>query len=138
MPVAVRPNLLTALRSRLLTEARIASQIHDRWRLPTRAIRLRRAGGPLVENDYSLGLWRSRVDLFCYGSAGHEAIELIDTVLPALCPLQGTPADFTIGPCRVALIEPEAEVYADVETDTRYPFAWVPLSVLWRGLAVAA
>lgn len=157
MPVIARPNLLTAIRSRLLTfpevtslvsssagwtdgrtEARVASQMHNLWKMPTRAIRLRRAGGALVDGDYSLGLWRSRVDVFCYGAAGHEAIGVLDVVLPALCPVQGTDASFTVGTCRVALIEPEAEVYADTESDTGYPFAWVPLSVLWRSLAVAA
>lgn len=155
MAVAARPNLTTALRSRLLsfpevvalvsgssgwtdqrTDPRIASQVHDHWAMPTRAIRLRRTGGPLVEQDYSLGLWRSRIDLFCYGAHGHETQTLIDTVLPALCPLQGVAASFTVGACRVAMIEPEAEAFVYTDPTTGWPFAWVPLSVLWLGVPV--
>jgi hypothetical protein len=155
MAVAARPNLLSALRTHLLTfpeitslvssaggwtdgrtEPRIASQIHDRWAMPTRAIRMRRTGGPLTENDASMGLYRARVDLFCYGGHPHEAQGLLDTVLPALCPLQGTAAGFTHGPCRVALIEPEAECFTDVDPTTGWPFAWLPLSVLWLGVPV--
>lgn len=155
MVVVARPNLTTALRSRLLsfpevvalvsgaagwtdgrTDPRIASQVHDHWAMPTRAIRLRRTGGPLVEQDYSLGLWRSRIDLFCYGAHGHETQTLIDTVLPALCPPQGVSASFTAGACRVALVEPEAEAFVDTDPATDWPFAWVPLSVLWLGMPV--
>lgn len=153
MPVVARPNLTTAIRSRLLqftevtslvssaagwtdgrTDPRIASQLHDRWAMPTRAIRLRRTGGPLVEQDYSLGLWRSRIDLFCYGAYGHEAQGLLDIVVPALCPLQGTASGFTIGGCRVAVIEPEAEGFSDVDPASGWPFAWMPLLVLWLGV----
>lgn len=160
MTVIARPNLGTALRARLLTFPevvtlvsttggyvstataeqkalpRIASQIASYWSMPTRAIRLRRTGGALTDGDYSLGLWRSRIDLFCYGAAGHEAIGLLDVVLPALCPLQGTSAGFTEGTCRVALIEPEADVFADVDPQTGWPFAWVPLSISWLGIPV--
>jgi hypothetical protein len=156
MAIVVRPNLGTALRARLLTfpevtalvssaagwtdgrtEPRIASQLHDKWKMPTRAVRLRRTGGPIVENDASLGIWRSRVDLICYGGAGHEAVGLLDTVLPALVPTQRAAAGFTAGPCRVALVEPEAELFADVDPATGWPFAWLPLSVLWLGEPVA-
>jgi hypothetical protein len=155
MVVTARPNLLSALRSRLLgfpeitslvssaagwtdgrTEARIASQVHGLWAMPTRAIRMRRTGGPLVENDASMGLWRARIDLVCYGAHPHEAENLLDVVLPALVPLQGEPAGFTVGPCRVALIEPEAEVFADVDPTSGWPFAWVPLVALWLGVPV--
>lgn len=155
MTVVARPNLTSAIRSRLLqftevvslvsspagwtdgrTEARVGSQVHDRWAMPTRAIRLRRTGGPLVAGDYGLGLWRSRIDLFCYGSHGHEAQDLLDVVVPALCPRQGTDSGFTLGGCRVALIEPEAEAFADTDPTTRWPFAWMPLSVLWLGVPV--
>jgi len=150
MPVIARPNLGSAVRARLLqfpeitslvssaagwtdgrTEPRVGSQMHDKWHMPTRAIRLRRTGGALVEQDYSAGLWRSRIDLFCYGGHPHEAQQLIDVVLPALCPTQDTAAGFEIGGCRVGLIEPEADGFADIDPTTSWPTAWVPLSILW-------
>jgi hypothetical protein len=118
------------------TDPRIASQLHDKWAMPTRAVRLRRTGGPLGDQDYSLGLWRSRIDLICYGGHPHEAQQLLDTVVPALCPLQGVAGSFTQGACRVALIEPEAECFCDVDPTTGWPFAWLPLSVLWLGVPV--
>lgn len=156
MAITARPNLLTAMRSRLLTfsevtslvssaagwvdgrtEARVASQIHGQWKMPTRAIRLRRGGGP-PSFDFRVGLWRARVDVFCYGGAGHEASDLVDIVFPVLCPEAGAPSDFAAGNCLVGLVEPEAEVFADVEPDSRWPFAWFPVSVLYRRLGLAA
>lgn len=155
MVVTARPNLLSALRTRLLgftevtslvsspagwtdgrTEARIASQVHGLWAMPTRAVRMRRTGGILLEGDASMGLYRARIDLFCYGGHPHEAEALLDVVLPALVPLQGAAAGFTIGNCRVGLIEPEAEVFADVDPTSGWPFAWLPLVVLWLGVPV--
>lgn len=156
MPVVARPNLLTCLRSRLLqvpeitdlvssaagwtdgrTEARIASQLHDKWKLPTRAIRLQRVGGAPDGEDYRFGIWRSRVDVFCYGAHGHEAAELAELVLAVFCPRQRTDAGFTLAGCVVEGIEPEADIYADVERDTRYPFAWAPYRVRFRAVGAA-
>lgn len=146
MVVTARPNILTALRSRLLTvpeivtlvssaagwtdgrtEPRIASQIHGDWKMPTRAVRLRRTGGD--SPDFAFGIYYPRIDVFCYGKFGHESAELMDLVFAALCPTQRTESGFTAAGCVVGSIEPEAEVYADVEPVTRYPFAWMPFRV---------
>jgi hypothetical protein len=36
----------------------------------------------------------------------------------------------------VAFVEPEAECFTDTDPTTGWPFAWVPLSVLWLGVPV--
>lgn len=150
MVVVARPNLVTALRDRMLTfsevtslisssagwtdgrtEARIGSQIHGLWKMPTRAIWLNRVGGPQTPGDYSMGLWRSRIDLYCYGGAGHEAQDLMDIVLPALCVRQGVAASFALRGCRVVEIAPETDAFADVNTATRWPHVVVPIMVTW-------
>lgn len=150
MVVVARPNIVTAVRSRLLTfpevtslisspagwvdgrtEARIGSQIHSAWKMPTRAIWLNRVGGPQTPDDYSMGLWRSRIDLYCYGGAGHEAQDLMDIVIPALCVRQSSVAAFTLRGCRVVEIAPEADGFADVNPATRWPHVLVPIMVTW-------
>lgn len=155
MVLIAQPNLISALRSHLLTfpeitslvsspagwtdgrtEPRVASQIHDRWVMPTRAITLRLTGGPTDENDASMGLETARVDVQCYGSHPHEAQGLINLVVPALQPLQRTPAGFTQGPCRIGSITREAAVIVDVNPTTGWPFAWVPMIVRWLGVPV--
>lgn len=99
--------------------------------MPTRAIWLNRTGGPQAPGDYSMGIWRSRIDLYCYGGAGHEAQDLLDLVVPALCVRQGTEASFTLRGCRVVEIVPEADALADINPQTRWPHVMIPIVVIW-------
>lgn len=118
------------------TEPRISGQLQDKWRMPTRAVRLRRTGGPIIGGDYSMGLWTSRIDVLCYGQDVRLAGGLLDVVLPALCVLQGNEASFIENGCQVGSVEPEADVFADVDPETTWPFAFAPLIVRWIGVPV--
>ena len=157
MAVVARPDLIGAMLTRLRAIPEVAAQVsssagwtdgrsgsprisgavQDAWKMPTRSIRLRRTGGPIVGSDYSLSLWSSRVDVLCYGATVLEASALLDLVLPALCPPQGQSAGWTVNGCRVGSIEPEADAIATVEPDTQWPFAWAPLIVRWLGVPAA-
>lgn len=143
MAVVARPDLLGALIARLratteitaLTSTRISGELQDAWTMPTHAVTLRRSGGP--PGDYLGGIWYSRIDVTAYGSTRREATRLLDIVLPALCPLQGPPGgSFIQSAVRVYDIAPEAEMIADTEPDTGWPFAWMPLVVSWCGVPV--
>lgn len=155
MPVLARPDLLGAMLSHLRgipevtalvssaagwkdgrTEPRISGQLQSQWNMPTRAVRLRRTGGPILGDDFTMGLWTSRVDVLCYGQDVRLAAGLLDVVLPALCVLQGNAAGFTEHGCRVGSIEPEADVFADVDPESEWPFAFLPLVVRWLGTPV--
>jgi len=118
------------------TEPRISGQLQDKWKLPTRAVRLRRTGGPIIGTDFTMGLWSSRVDVLCYGQDVRLAAGLLDVVLPALCTMQGNAAGFTEHGCRVGSVEPEADVFADIDPESHWPFAYLPLIVRWLGVPV--
>lgn len=153
MVVTARPNLSTALIARLRQtpeiatlvstadgwtdgrtgQARISSIMQDGWSMPCRAIRLRRTGGD--NGDFSLGIYTPRVDVFCYAAKGHEAAELMELVFATFCPTQRTDAGFVAAGCVIGQIVPEADLYADVERDTGYPFAWMPFRCQFRAVA---
>lgn len=155
MPALARPDMLGALLVHLRdtpevtdlvssaagwtdgrTEPRVSGSRQPKWKLPTRAVRLRRTGGPIIGQDFTMGLWTSRVDVLCYGQDERLAGGLMDIVLPALCVLQGNAAGFTVGNCRIGSIEPEADVIVDIEPGTEFPFAWCSVIVRWSGLPV--
>lgn len=118
------------------TEPRISGTRQKLWKLPTKAVRLKRSAGPIRGQDFSMGLWTPRVDVFCYGQDERLAGALADIVMPALCVLQGQTAGFTVNGCRIGSIEPEADVNVDLEPDTDFPVAWFPLIVSLLGVPV--
>lgn len=108
---------------------RISSEIQGGdlgWKMPTRAIVLRKAGGPTVGDDYALGIKTTRIDTFSYGATGQEADgvwALLDAILVPQTGLRV--AGFTRSGVTVVNVVPESDASAlrDPDTDWRYVFA---------------
>jgi hypothetical protein len=112
------------------TTPRVSGEKQDWWDMPTHAVWLNRTGGPIVGSDYLLGWWNQRIDVTCYGSSKREATRLMELVLPALCPMQGERAgSFVWSGVRVSDIVPESDIISEIEDDTGWPFAWLPVIV---------
>lgn len=114
--------------------ARISSSFQDGWKMPTRAIWLKKSGGPV--GDYEAGLHTTRLDARCYGANGFEADQVWAMLDAILAPATGErTVSFARNGCRVVNIRPEAAEISDREQDTRYPYVWRPYLVDWRGVA---
>ena len=156
MPVLARPDLLYAVRGYLRSHAelaalvgsaggwkqpavrsgpRISSEIQggsDGWKMPTRAIIVRKAGGPVDEEGYAQGITLTRLDTFSYGATGAEADEVWRLLDAILVPTDGRPASFDWQGVAIGNIVPEAgeAMLVDPEAEWRYVFR--PYVVLWR------
>ena len=111
---------------------RISAVIHDKWAMPTRAVRLMKTGGP--PGDIQTNVLRQRVDVTCYGSNDREASDLLNMVAPALAPDQSGISSFTLAGCRVYDVVPEAATIVDVDPNLGWPFAWQPFVIVWAGV----
>jgi hypothetical protein len=99
---------------------RISSSFQDGWKMPTRAIWLKKSAGPA--GDYEAGLQTTRIDVRCYGATGKEADDLWAMLDAILVPATGERmVSFTRNGCHVVNIRPEAGEMSDRERDTRYP-----------------
>lgn len=85
--------------------ARISGALGDKWKVPTQAIVIRRAGIPRDELDG--WLWE-RLDVWCYGANGLESSGLWRVVDPAICPDQSGVTGWVAANCRVANVIREA------------------------------
>lgn len=102
------------------------------WKLPTRAVVLREAGGPAIGDDYTMGIMHTRIQITCYGATGAEAREVWGLVHPILAPKTGErSAAFTLRGCRVSDIVPEVSGAALREPDTGWPFVTASYIVTW-------
>jgi hypothetical protein len=120
------------------TGPRISSEIQggdDGWKMPTRAIVLRKAGGPVIGDDYALGLKTTRIDTFSYGATGLEADQVWAMLDAILVPSTGSrSASFTRSGCAIVDIRPEADALAQTDPDTGWRRVWAPFVVTWRSL----
>lgn len=118
---------------------RISSEIQggdNGWRMPTRAIVLRKAGGPVVGNNYTLGLKTTRIDTFSYGASGKEADDVWAMLDAILVPSQGSrSAGFVLNGCVVSDIRPEVDALAQTDDATGRRRVWAPYLVDWRSVS---
>lgn len=114
---------------------RISSEIQggsDGWMMPTRAIVLRKAGGPVIGDDYTLGLKTTRIDTFSYGATGKEADDVWAMLDAILVPATGSrSASFTLHGCTISDIRPEADALAQTDPQTGWRRVWAPYQVTW-------
>lgn len=117
---------------------RISSEIQggpNGWMMPTRAIVLRKAGGPVIGDDYTMGLKTTRIDTFSYGASGKEADDVWSLLDAILVPSQGArSASFTLHGCMISNIRPEADALSQVDPDTGWRRVWAPFLVDWISL----
>lgn len=153
MSVPPRPDILSAVLDRLrantdlaaLTNTaagwkdggsgiRIAGSIQPKWKMPTKAVIVRPRGGPIDFEKRSVGLLKSRMDVFCYGESSYEAQRLWRTLDPVLCPDQSRLSFFKLNGCRVVGITAEREYDTDVEPDSGWHRAMYSVLVDWFAL----
>jgi hypothetical protein len=102
------------------------------WKLPTRAIVIRKAGGPNVGDDYTLGIKHTRIQATCYGGTGVEADGVWALLDAILVPNSGDrPASFVRAGCRISDIVPESDAAALREPETQWPFVTASYVVTW-------
>jgi hypothetical protein len=110
-------------------QTRISGALGSMWVVPSQAIVIRRAGGPGADD---IGLHRSRLDVWCYGSNGREAVNLWRTVHAALCPQQPISRGWTFDACRVLDVSQDADPIPADDTDTDWAILVTPYVLLWR------
>lgn len=121
---------------------RISSEIQGGdygWKMlqdkATRAIVLRKAGGPVIGDDYTMGLKTTRIDTFSYGASGKEADDVWAMLDAILVPLQGSrSASFTLHGCSVVDIRPEADALAQTDPETGWRRVWAPYVITWASV----
>lgn len=117
------------------TGPRISGEIQgglNGWNLPTRALVLRKAGGPARGADYMLGLKTTRLQLTAYGATGVEAEGVWALADAILVPNTGArPASFELHGCRISDIAPESDAAALREPETQWPFVTTSYLVTW-------
>ncbi len=148
MTITAQADILAAVTARLrtfseitaLTSTRIGGELGSDWFTGANAqhaIWLRRTGGPVDIEDWLIGIQRSRLDCWCYGSSAKAANDIMSLVLAALAPEQAGGAGSFIqtltGGARVRVynVIPETGVISNREPDTGYRYAWCPLMVTW-------
>jgi len=109
--------------------ARISGALGSQWAVPSQAIVVRRAGGPGADD---IGLHRSRLDVWCYGSNGREAVNLWRTVHAALCPQQPIVRGWTFDNCKVLDVEQDADPIPADDIDVGWSILIAPYMLLWR------
>jgi hypothetical protein len=150
MVVQARPDLLFGVIGHLLTfseltslvnsaggwqsggsGARISASFQEKWKMPTGAIWLKKAGGP--PGDYEVGIRTTRIDVRCYGPHGSAADDLWAMLDAVLVPATGErQVSFNLNGVTVIDIRPEADAISDREPQTLYPVVWAPYLVTWR------
>lgn len=113
---------------------RISSEVQggdDGWKMPTRALVIRKAGGQPIGDDYALGLKTTRIDTFSYGATGAEADEVWALLDAILVPTDGRPAGFGDDAIRVSDIRPDIDAAAQTEPVTGYRRVFAPYIVTW-------
>lgn len=109
---------------------RISGALGKDWKVPTQAIVVRRAGGP---GQLGQGRHASRLDVWCYGANGLEAVTLWRTVHPALCPQPGDGVrGWTAAGCRVTDVVQEADPIPADDVDLGWAALVTPYLVFWR------
>jgi hypothetical protein len=108
---------------------RISGALGKNWKVPTQGIVIRRAGGPGADD---IGLHRSRLDVWCYGSNGREAVNLWRIVHAALCPQQPIIRGWTFDNCKVLDVDQDADPIPADDTDTDWAILITPYMLLWR------
>lgn len=104
----------------------------DGWKMPTRAIVLRRAGGPIIGDDYTMGLWSTRIDTLSYGATGLEAEEVWAMLDAVLVPQTGQRnAAWSMNGVRVSDVVPETDAAMLTDPDTRWEYMFAPYIVRW-------
>lgn len=105
------------------------------WAMPTQAIVVRRAGGPVRIEDVALGYKTSRLDIVCYGQTAKLAADvwrMLDAVLvPAQGGVGGQVASFTLHGARVDSVIPETDATSLVDPELRWPFVLAPYVFSW-------
>lgn len=103
------------------------------WKMPTRGLIIRRAGGPIVGDDYAMGLYATRIDTVSYGPTGELAGAVWALLHAILVPKTGEQRypSFTVAGCRVGNIVPEVGPVSDTERDTGYRYVFAPYIVQW-------
>lgn len=112
---------------------RISGALHPKWRVPTQAIVIRRAGGPGIDRT---ALHRSRLDIGTYGSNGYESARLWRTVHAAICPQPPALRGWTFDYCRVVDVEQDADPIPADDTDVGWSILVTPYLVTWYEQAV--
>lgn len=114
---------------------RISSEIQggpNGWAMPTRAIVLRKAGGPVIGDDYTMGLKTTRIDTFSYGATGKEADDVWAMLDAILVPATGSrSASFTLHGCAIDDIRPEADALAQIDDKTGWRRVWAAYVCTW-------
>lgn len=113
---------------------RVSSEIQggpSGWNMPTRAIVLRKAGGPSIGDDYTMGLKTSRIDAFAYGATGKEADDVWALLDAILVPTDGRAAGFILNGIAVSDIRPAVDALAQTEPDTGWRRVWASYFVDW-------
>ena len=112
--------------------ARVGMVIGANWKVPTTAIRLRRAGG---RGQLGAGQHETRVDLWCMGANERDAVNLWRTVQPALCPLPGDRIiGWTASGCRVTDIRQDADPIPADDLEVGWSIIVTPYVLTWREL----
>lgn len=116
---------------------RIAMGINADWKMPTHAISIRPAGGPL--GDPTVRMQRTRFDWNFYGSNPFECMRLWRATHPIICPGQesSTGVSFRAKNTVVYDIAQESGPLPEEEPNTRYPVLIVPYVVSWSEVPYA-
>lgn len=103
----------------------------DGWDMPTRAIRIRKAGGPNVADDYTLGIKHTRIQATCYGATGAEADKVWAMLDAILVPAGDRAAGFVRSGCVVSDIVPESDAASLIDPDERWPYVEASYIATW-------
>jgi hypothetical protein len=105
------------------------------WAMPTSAIVVRRAGGPVRLEDVGLGHKTSRLDIVCYGQTAKLAADvwrMLDAVLvPASGGVGGQHVSFTLHGARIDDVVPETDAMSLIDPELRWPFVLSPYVFSW-------
>lgn len=112
--------------------ARVGMVIGANWRVPTTAVRLRRAGG---RGALGAGRHETRVDVWCMGANERDAITLWRTLHPLLAPNTGDGiVGWTASGCRVTDVRQDADPIPADDLEVGWSVIVTPYVLTWREL----
>lgn len=110
---------------------RIGMVLGANWRVPTTAVRLRRAGG---RGQLGAGRYESRVDVWCMGGNERDALLVWRTLHAALCPIDGSVIGWTASNCRVTDVVQDAAPIPGDDLEVGWSVLVAPYVLTWREL----
>jgi hypothetical protein len=108
---------------------RVGMVVGKNWRVPTTAIKLRRAGG---RGQLGAGRHETRVDVWTMGANERDAVTLWRTVHPSLCPSDGSVIGWTAANCRVTDVVQDAGSIPGDDLEVGWSVIVTPYVLTWR------